>query len=187
MTRDRWTMHAEVFEAFRAQREAVQRAGVLVWETLRNGKKVLACGNGGSAAQAEHFCAELVGRYRRTRQPLPAIALTAPSAQVTALANDFGWEEVFRWAVRALGEKGDLLVALTTSGRSANVISAVREARAKGLRVIALVGRFTELLAPWTDLLISVPSDETPIIQEMHLFVLHTMVEELEERWSGSP
>ena len=157
----------------------IAEAMELVRETLRSGGKILACGNGGSAAQAQHFVAELVVRYRRNRRALPAVALTTDTSVLTACANDFGYERVFERGVEALGEPGDLLLAISTSGRSENVNRAVRRAREMGLRVLYLCGE-REPDAPG-DLVIKVPSGNTPRVQEAHELILHLLAEAGEE------
>jgi D-sedoheptulose 7-phosphate isomerase len=150
---------------------------------LRAGDKVLIFGNGGSAAEAQHFAAELVnGLLRRDRPALPAIALTADTSCLTAIGNDRGVECLFSRQIEALGEPGDVAVALTTSGRSPNVVKALRSARAKGLVTVGLTGDEGRMVAPFVDFLLDVPSCSTPRIQEAHLFLLHVLAEKLEER-----
>lgn len=140
--------------------------------------KILACGNGGSAADAQHFAAELVGRYERERPELAAIALTVDTSILTAIANDYGFEQIFAKQVRALGQPHDVLLALSTSGNSGNVIEAIRAAHEREMRVIALTGRgggrIAELLTE-RDIHICVPADRTARIQEVHLLTLHCL------------
>lgn len=140
---------------------------------LRNGGKVLICGNGGSAADAQHLATELVGTLTldKTRPSIPAIALTTDTSLLTAVANDFGVERMFARQVESLGASGDALVAISTSGASANVLAAVEEARARGLAVVALTGESGGKLAPMADVAIRVPSDVTAHVQESHLAV----------------
>ncbi|MBV8495880.1 MAG: SIS domain-containing protein [Gammaproteobacteria bacterium] len=147
---------------------------------MRAGGKILACGNGGSAAHAQHLVAELVGRFREDRRALPAIALTADSATLTALGNDFGYGEVFARQVRALARSGDLLVAISTSGNSANVIAAARTARDLGCSVLALTGAGGGELAGHADLVIAAPSADVARIQEVHTLAIHALVAELD-------
>jgi D-sedoheptulose 7-phosphate isomerase len=148
---------------------------------LRSGGKILIFGNGGSAAEAQHFAAELVnGLARRNGRPLPAIALSTDTSCLTAVGNDRGFDRTFSRQVEALGRAGDVAVALTTSGRSPNVVRALRSSRAKGLITIGLTGRGGGAVAPLADFLLDVPSDSTPRIQEAHLFILHELAARLE-------
>jgi len=154
-----------------------EAAEAMVACLLGNGK-ILACGNGGSAADAQHFAAELVGRFEMERQGLAAIALTTDSSIMTALSNDYGYKAIFDKQVRALGQPGDVLLAISTSGNSANVIEAINAAHDNDLRVVALTGKgggeIAELLRD-TDVHISVPSDRTARIQEVHLLAIHCL------------
>ena len=139
----------------------------------KTGNKVLLMGNGGSAADAQHIAAELVGRFRMKRKALGAIALTTDSSILTAVSNDFGFEECFARQVQALGVAGDIVMAISTSGRSANIVRAVESARAAGCYTAALTGRTGGELAKKTDCLLAVPSEETPRIQEAHSLIGH--------------
>ena len=150
-------------------------------ESLRAGGRVLTFGNGGSAADAQHLAGELVGRYLRDRPGLPALALTTDPTIVTAVGNDFGFEAVFRRQVEAHGRAGDVAVGITTSGRSPNVLAALRAARERGMRTIALTGEGGRVLAGEVDHLIDVPSTFTPRIQEVHTMVVHLLCEIVEE------
>lgn len=152
----------------------------MIAECLRKGNKVLVFGNGGSAADAQHFAAELVGRFGRDRAPLPAVALTTDTSILTAVANDYGFEEVFVRQVRALGHEGDIVIAMSTSGRSPNVIRAAGAARAAGAVTVALTGGDGGELATLADIAIVVPSSETARIQEVHLAVVHILCELVE-------
>ena len=150
----------------------------LMVESLMATGKILACGNGGSAADAQHFAAELVGRYERERPELAAIALTVDSSILTAIANDYSFEQVFAKQVRALGQPQDVLLAISTSGNSANVIAAIDAAHEREMRVVALTGRgggrIAELLNE-RDIHICVPAERTARIQEVHLLTLHCL------------
>ncbi len=147
---------------------------------LRAGGKVLIFGNGGSAAESQHFAAELVnGLSRRDRPALPAIALTTDTSCLTAIGNDRGFDDLFGRQIEALGAPGDVAVALTTSGRSPNIVKALKTARAKGLLTVGLTGDEAGQIAPLADYLLDVPSCSTPRIQEAHLFLLHLMAEKL--------
>jgi len=154
---------------------------------LRAGGKVLFCGNGGSAAQAQHFATELVGRYMRDRRALPAIALSADGTVLTAIANDYRFDDVFRRQVEALAVEGDALFALTTSGNSPDVVAAAQEARHKRVRVLAFTGQTGGEIVKHSDLALLVPSVSTPIIQEMHLAVGHVLCDLVERALIASP
>jgi D-sedoheptulose 7-phosphate isomerase len=149
----------------------------LMVDSLRAGGKILACGNGGSAADAQHFAAELINRFEVERPPLAAIALTTDSSTLTAIANDYSYELVFEKQVRALGRAGDVLLAISTSGSSANVMAAMRAATDLGLRIVALTGERGGMgaLLPPGDVHIAVPHAVTARIQELHLLALHCL------------
>ncbi len=159
---------------------AIARAGRLLRERLQGGGKLLVCGNGGSAADAQHFTAELLGRYERERDGLPAIALHADTSTVTAVSNDYGFEQVFARQVLALGRPGDGLVAISTSGNSPGILRAVEAAHRAGLAVVALTGRdgggLAAMLRP-SDVEIRVPAAVTARIQEVHILALHCLCE----------
>ncbi|HET6669619.1 MAG TPA: D-sedoheptulose 7-phosphate isomerase [Pyrinomonadaceae bacterium] len=155
----------------------IERAGALIRDTLRRGHKVLLCGNGGSAADAQHIAAELVGRYERQRRAWPAIALTTDTSALTAISNDYGYDEVFARQVEALATANDLLLALSTSGTSANVLKAVRKARELGCKTIALTGAGGEPLASACDLAVVVPAARTARVQECHITIGHLWCE----------
>jgi D-sedoheptulose 7-phosphate isomerase len=156
---------------------AVADAAQLLVETFRQGGKVLVFGNGGSAADAQHLAAELAGRFERERAALPALALTTNPSDLTAVGNDYGFEHVFARLVQAHGRPGDLVVAISTSGKSANVNAGVAEARARGLRSIGLTGKGGGELAACVDVAVVVPSDSTARIQESHTTVIHLLCE----------
>lgn len=155
----------------------IERAAAVLREALNQGHKILLCGNGGSAADAQHLAAELVGRYELQRRAWPAIALTTDSSALTALSNDFGYEDVFARQVEALAGAGDVLLALSTSGASANVIKAAETARRLGCKTIALTGGAGEPLASLCDLAVVVPSLRTSRIQEAHITIGHLWCE----------
>jgi len=146
----------------------------------QSGHKALLFGNGGSAADAQHLAAEFLGRYQREREPLPAIALHTNSSAVTAIGNDYGYDQVFARQLRALATPGDVAVAISTSGNSASVIEAVRCARSMGLPTLGLTGASGGLLRGLVDVLIAVPSEETPRIQECHILIGHAMCDAVE-------
>lgn len=166
---------------------AAQRMG----EALRNGGKVLACGNGGSAADAQHFVGELVNRFERERPPLAAVALGTNPVTVTATANDYSFETVYAKEVRALGRPGDLLLAISTSGRSPNIAAAAEAAQDAGLDLIVLTGGDGGELAGMAraerDLVLTVESRSTARIQEVHILVLHALCELLDRELFGEP
>jgi D-sedoheptulose 7-phosphate isomerase len=155
--------------------EPIARAAELLVEAFGAGRKALLFGNGGSAADAQHIAAEWSGRLVRERGPLPALALAANPAELTALANDYGFERVFARLVEAHGRPGDVAIAISTSGRSPNVLAAVETARAGGLRTIGLTGRGGALLAERVEVALRVPSDDTQRIQEAHLAIGHVL------------
>lgn len=159
----------------------IVQAGELLAQTLQTGNKVLCCGNGGSASDAEHFAAELVGRYVSERRSLPGIALTANTSSITAIGNDYGYEQVFARQIQGLGNAGDVLVVITTSGNSANLIHAVNTARQKKLKIIALTGKgggkLAQLLHADKDIHLCIPSDKTSRIQEAHIMLIHCWCE----------
>jgi D-sedoheptulose 7-phosphate isomerase len=159
----------------------IAAAAQIVAETFGAGGKLLLFGNGGSAADAQHIAGEFTGRFRRTRHGLPALALTANTSDLTAIGNDYGFEHVFERLVGAYGHDGDAALAISTSGNSPNVLAAVREARQRGMRTIALTGRGGGKLAPAVDVAIVVPSDDTQRIQECHGAVGHVLCELVEE------
>src|SRR3954453_1506700 len=147
---------------------------------LRTGNKLLIVGNGGSAGDAQHIAAEIVGRYKRDRPAYAAIALTTDSSALTSIANDYGFEQVFARQVQGLGRPGDVLLALSTSGKSPNILAALRTARERGLVSVGFTGSNGENLRPLCDHLLIAPSDDTPVIQQIHLAVAHGICEEIE-------
>jgi phosphoheptose isomerase len=167
-------------EFARACASLVLQVAVVIEECLRDGHKVLIVGNGGSAADAQHLAAELLGRFGSERSPFPAIALTTDTSVLTAIGNDYGFDTVFARQVQALAEPGDVLIALSTSGRSPNVINAVRAARLAGAATVALTGGGGGELAPCADIGIVVPSGDTARIQEIHIAVVHILCELVE-------
>jgi len=166
---------------FEANAGLLVAAGRRMAECLRGGGRVLAFGNGGSAADAQHLAGELVGRFRRDRAALSAIALTTDSSVVTAIGNDMGYESVFRRQVEAHGRPGDVAVGITTSGRSPNVVQALQLARERGLVTMGLTGGGGGCLAGAVDYLIEVPHAETARIQEVHVMVVHVLCQIVEE------
>jgi phosphoheptose isomerase len=160
----------------------VAKAADLLTECLRGGNKILACGNGGSAADAAHFATEFVVRFTHDRRPYPAIALTSDGGLLTAAGNDYGFEEIFARQVDAFGVENDLLICLTTSGKSENVKRALAEAKARKMKTIALLGRDGGSTVGTADVDLMVKSESTARIQEAHKFLLHVLCEIAEER-----
>ena len=163
-------------EAEKTLPSAVAQGVLTMVGCLQSGGKVMACGNGGSAADAQHFAAELIGRFERERQELAAIALTTDSSILTAVGNDYSYDEVFSKQVRGLGKKGDVLLAISTSGNSKNVVKAIEAAKAMGIKIIALTGNGggkIGALLDKEDVHLCAPSTRTARIQETHLVLLH--------------
>ena len=158
---------------FAGEAEKVKRAALLISISLARQGKLLICGNGGSAADAQHMAGEFVNRFLLDRPPLPAIALSTDTSVLTAIGNDFGYEQIFSKQVSALGLPGDVLLAISTSGNSPNVLRAIEAARAKDLQVIGLTGGKGGAMAALCDLLINVDHPSTPLVQEIHLAVEH--------------
>jgi D-sedoheptulose 7-phosphate isomerase len=172
---------ATLIAVYARELDVIERMARMVGATVARGRTVFLCGNGGSAAEAQHLATELVVRFTRDRQALPAIALGADTSVLTAIANDYGYGRVFARQIEALGRRGDLLVAMTTSGRSPSVLEAVRAARERGLTVIGMTGDAGTAFARRCDLALVVPSRETARIQEAHLFVGHICCERAED------
>jgi D-sedoheptulose 7-phosphate isomerase len=160
---------------------AARKIAAVVIAALRSGNKLLIIGNGGSAADAQHIAAEIVGRYKRDRPAWAAIALTTDTSALTAIANDYGFEQVFARQVEGLGQRGDVLLALSTSGRSPNILAALRTARQRGLVTIGFTGTKGEALGEFCDHLLVAPSADTPIVQQIHLAVAHGICDEIEQ------
>jgi D-sedoheptulose 7-phosphate isomerase len=164
-------------ETARMCADAIDQAARAVVESLRGGGKLLLCGNGGSAADAQHIAAEMSVKMKQVRAPMAAIALTTNSSLLTAQANDLGFETVFSRQIASLGRKGDILVAISTSGNSPNILEGVESARRMGIKVIGLTGQGGGKLAEVSDIAIVVPSDDVPRIQEVHIAVGHLICE----------
>ena len=162
----------------RATTHAIAKA---IADALRAGNKLLLVGNGGSAADAQHIAAEIVGRYKQERAGWAAIALTTDTSALTAIGNDYGFEQIFARQVEGLGRRGDVLVALTTSGRSPNILEALGKARETGITTIGFTGQKGESLRASCDHLLVAPSDDTPVIQQVHMMALHAICDEVEQ------
>jgi D-sedoheptulose 7-phosphate isomerase len=161
---------------------SVEKAIELIVRQFQEGHRLWLCGNGGSAADAQHIAAELSGRYKYDRKPLPAEALTVNTSYLTAVANDYDFSMVFSRLVEAHGRNGDVLIAISTSGNSSNVVNAARVAKDLGLYIVGMTGRQGGKLATFCDILLNVPSDNTPRIQEAHIMLGHIICEEIEKR-----
>lgn len=174
--------HIQTFEDLLANcGTQIDECAAVILDTVRNGGKILLCGNGGSAADAQHIAAEFVGRYETERRALPAISLTTDTSALTALANDYSFERIFARQVDALAQPGDCLIAISTSGNSPNVISAVMAARSRGCGIVGMTGAKGKKLASLSDACLMVPSDRTARIQEGHITVAHIWCELVDE------
>ena len=161
--------------------DEVQQIAQVIVNAFKNNAKVLIFGNGGSAADAQHFTAELVGRFKKERRGLAAIALTTNTSTLTALANDYDYSMIFKRQIEALGAKGDIAIGISTSGQALNVISGLKTAREMGLTTIALSGQSGTNLIESTDIALLIPSIDTPHIQEAHILVIHTICKLVED------
>lgn len=176
-----WNEHLEVARALPRLASDVAKAVEMIHSSLAAGGKLLIAGNGGSAADAQHIAAELTGRFLRERKPLPALALHANSSALTAIGNDYGYEYVFARELAAHARPGDVLLAISTSGGSKNILRAIEEARQKRVAVIGMTGESGGAMRTACDLCLCVPSKSTARIQEMHIMIGHTICELLEE------
>ena len=190
LIQDRIQLSISVKQALLADASLIDRISSfskLLEETYRSGGKVLFCGNGGSAGDAQHLAAELSGRFYLNRAPLYAEALHVISSYVTAVANDFGYEEVYARMVEACGRPGDVLVAISTSGNSPNIIRAIDRAKLLGMVVVGMTGATGGKMADLCDLLVNIPSEDTPRIQESHILVGHIICELVEKSLFSQP
>lgn len=167
-----------------AQREQIDRAGDLILNALKDGRKIIACGNGGSAAEAQHFATELVGRYFKNRRSLPAVALSADGTLVTCIGNDYGYDAVFARQIEGLAQPGDVVVVLTSSGNSKNILLALKTAKQLGLQTVALLGRRGGQARGLATVEIIVPGDSGAAAQECHLFLIHHFCERVDEAFN---
>lgn len=175
MVPDIFDEHIKVANETRKFYPKVEQAAQMIRKALSAGKKVLVCGNGGSAADAQHFAAELVGRFEKERKGLPAIALTTDTSILTAVGNDYGFGRIFERQVEALGAEGDVFLILSTSGNSENILLAMKKAKEKGMASISFLGKGGGKAKGIADLDIIVPSDKTARIQEMHGLIIHIL------------
>jgi D-sedoheptulose 7-phosphate isomerase len=164
----------------------IVEAASLIISCLRSNAKLIAFGNGGSAAEAQHLVAELVGRYRTDRQPLAAVALTSESASITAISNDYGFDQVFSRQLQALAKPGDVVVAISTSGNSPNILAALQTAKNLGLHTIGITGKTGGQLVNLVHICLSAPSDCTPRIQEAHMLMIHLLCGLVEDAFLSS-
>lgn len=164
--------------------EDLEKASLMAVKVLKRGNKILLCGNGGSAADAQHIAAELVGRYKTERRGLPAVAITTDTSALTAIANDYGYDRVFDRQTEALANKGDLLIGISTSGNSANIISALKLAKEMGCETLGFSGRDGGKMNEVCDVNLVVPSNDTPRIQEMHILFGHTICQIIDDELS---
>lgn len=179
------TRHKEALTALEAQSGLLVKIASLFIECLNHGGKIIFMGNGGSAADAQHLAAELVGRFKRNRKPLAAIALSTDTSIITAVANDFGYDNVFLRQVEALAQKGDIAVVISTSGKSQNIIKAAEKAKSLGIKSVGFLGQGGSDLHNLVDIALAIPSDNTPSIQEMHISAGHIICEIVEDNFSG--
>ena len=182
MIQNEMLSHQAVIEkTIQSLQNHIYTACVIATQTLKNGNKILLCGNGGSAADAQHIAAELSGRYKTERKGLAGIALTTDTSVLTAVGNDFGFDRIFDRQVEALAREGDLLIGFSTSGHSKNVIRALSLARNMGCKTIGLSGRDGGVMDEFCDINIVVPSNDTPRIQEMHIMIGHIICQAIDD------
>jgi D-sedoheptulose 7-phosphate isomerase len=160
---------------FESQGERLIFCAGLISRAFQGGKKLLLMGNGGSAADAQHMAAEFVNRFLLDRSPLPALALSTDTSVITSIGNDFGFDRIFEKQIRALGLPGDILIAISTSGNSPNILRGLQAAKEKGIETLALTGQDGGRMVQWSDYALIVPSTETPLIQETHLVIAHLL------------
>jgi len=163
--------------------DTIERAATIVVNAIKNDNKVIFCGNGGSAADSQHLAAELIGKFYFNRRSLPAVSLTVNTSIITAIGNDFGFDKVFARQLEGIGKAGDVLIGLSTSGNSENVVEAFRLAKELGISTIAFTGESGGILRDLADILINVPSRDTPRIQEAHIMVGHIICELVEKEF----
>lgn len=165
------------------QLAAIEKMAMICKAAIRNGYKILLCGNGGSAADSQHIAAEFVGRFVKERCGLPAIALTTDTSILTAIGNDYGYDEVFRRQVEALGREGDVLIGISTSGNSGNIVKAFEQAKKQGVKTLALTGQKDSKMSALADVTLKVPAPVTARVQECHIMVGHMICEYIDEEY----
>ena len=183
---DIFAAHHDAVGALRNQEEEIARIGMLLIEHLRDDRRIFLCGNGGSAADAQHIATEMVCRFETNRRALPAIALTTDTSALTAISNDFGYEQVFARQVEALARHGDILIGISTSGNSGNVIRAVSQARDMGIECVGLLGRDGGKLLSLVNHPLVVPARETARIQECHILIGHIWCAMVDAAFNGA-
>ena len=174
------------FQLLEKQTQNIESASNIIIDSLKKGNKIIFCGNGGSAADSQHLSAELMGRYKLDRNPLPAISLTVDTSAITAIGNDYGYEHVFSRQLSGIGNKNDVLYATSTSGTSKNIIEAIKTAKEMEIHVIALTGNNKTNISDYADVVINAPSNETNYIQEMHIAIGQLICGIVEEHFFGN-
>ena len=180
---DRFTEHLEVFGKTMEHMDTIQEIAYRCKAALENGNKILFCGNGGSAADSQHLAAELICRFKKERRSLAGIALTTDTSALTAIANDYDFESVFARQVEGLGRTGDVLIGISTSGNSSNVIEAFEKAKEKGIHTIAFTGIKESKASAMADITLKVPSSRTARIQECHILTIHLICEYIDSHY----
>ncbi len=173
------------FQAIQAHQETILETGNALVEVLKRGNKIITCGNGGSAAEAQHLSTELIGRFKTNRRSLPALSLNADGSALTCIANDFGADQVFSRQLQGFAQPGDCLVAFTSSGNSANIVNALQTARDLKLESLALLGKDGGQCKGLATREIIIPAQSTAVVQELHLFLLHFFCEQIEAAFAG--
>lgn len=179
--------HLDCFSSLPRIKDAIEKAGEIFTRAIENGNRIFVCGNGGSAADAQHFTAEIVGRFNKERRAWPALALSTNTSIMTAVANDYSYDDIFARQLEGLAVKGDVLLGISTSGNSGNVVKAVTRAREMNIATVALLGKSGGKLNHTADQSILVPYDNTARIQEAHIFILHIWAEMIETCLTREP
>ncbi len=178
-----WSEHKKTLESAEILKGQIAQLGEFLSQNLKKGRKILICGNGGSAADSQHFAAELSGRYKKERKALAAIALTTDTSSLTALGNDYGFEFVFSRQLEALANEGDILIGISTSGKSPNVLEALKKAKELKVHTIGLSGKGGGAMNALCDFNLVVPSNDTARIQEMHILIIHCLCQIIDENF----
>lgn len=181
------TQHLQCFEQLTGLATQIEKVGTLLARTIESGHKILICGNGGSAADAQHFAAELIGRFEQERAAWPAIALTTDTSILTAIGNDYGFDELFSRQIQGLGQPGDMLIGISTSGNSENVVRAVAAAKSKGMQTVGLLGRDGGSISAHVDRPVVINHLTTARVQEAHIFILHFWAMLIERQMDLTP
>lgn len=176
--------HTKVIQSLDQHKDKIETITRILINSLKSGGKLLICGNGGSAADAQHMAAEFIGRFKKKRGPLPALALTTDTSILTSIGNDFGFRQIFAKQIKGLGKKGDVLIAISTSGNSQNLIQAAKQARKLKITTIGILGKGGGKLKREVDVCLIVNSLDTPRIQEAHSLIIHTICELVEDCFS---